>query len=293
MDWNLLRSFLAVAETGSLTAAARRLGLSQPSVGRHINELERQLDTRLFRRGPRGRELSDRGHVLMGEVRRMGEAADAFSRLALGRTPGLAGPVRITASEVIGALVLPKIVTELRRDEPSIEVEIVASNAVGNLLRRDADIAIRMVRPHQLDLVIRHIADIPLVACATADYFDRSGRPCAAEDLTRHDLLGYDRQDDIITGFARAGIRLERSAFKIRSDNQLVLWEALCAGGGIGFAQLPLVMATPDLETCLTSMALPRLETYLTLHGDLRQSPRIRHVADYVYEAMRAYASRT
>lgn len=287
-----MRSFLAVAETGSLTAAARRLGKSQPSIGRHISELERQLDTQLFRRGPRGRELSDRGHVLMGEARRMGEAADAFSRLALGGSPGLAGPVRITASEVIGALVLPGIVTALRRDEPSIEVEIVASNSVGSLLRRDADIAIRMIRPHQLDLVIRHIADIPLVTCASTDYFNRAGRPSEPADLAGHDLLGFDRSDEIIEGFARAGIALDRSTFKIRSDNQLVLWEAICAGGGIGFAQRPMAAATPNVEICLETMPLPRLETYLALHGDLRQSPRIRHVADYVYEAMRAYAAR-
>lgn len=287
-----MRSFLAVAETGSLTAAARRLGISQPSIGRHISELERQLDTQLFRRGPRGQELSDRGHVLMGEARRMGEAADALSRLALGVTPGLAGPVRITASEVIGALVLPSIVTALRHDEPSIEVEIVASNSVGSLLRRDADIAIRMIRPHQLDLVIRHIADIPLVACASTGYFNRAGRPNEPANLAGHDLLGFDRSDEIIEGFAKAGIALDRSAFKIRSDNQLVLWEAICAGGGIGFAQRPMAVATPDVEICLETMPLPRLETYLALHGDLRESPRIRHVADYVYEAMRAYAAR-
>jgi DNA-binding transcriptional LysR family regulator len=265
--------------------------MSQPSIGRHIAELERLLDTQLFRRGPRGQELSERGLDLMGDVRRMGEAADAFSRRAVGKAPGLAGSVRITASEVIGAFVLPGIVAQLRRAEPAIEVEIVASNAVGNLLRRDADIAIRMVRPHQLDLVMRHIGDIPLIACASTDYFARAGRPRKPEDLTAHDLIGYDRSDEIIDGFAKAGIGLSRSAFKIRSDNHLVLWQALRAGGGLGFAQAPLVAMTDGIDTCLEELALPRLETYLAIHGDLRQSPRIRRVADYVYESMRDYAA--
>ena len=291
MDWNLLRSFLAVAETGSLTAAAARLGMSQPSIGRHVSELERLLDTQLFRRGPRGQELSDRGLDLLAEVRRMGEAADAFSRIALGQSESLAGSVRITASEVIGALVLPRIVADLRRQEPSIEVEIVASNSLGNLLRRDADIAIRMVKPHQLDLIVRHIGDIPLVACASRDYFARAGKPRDLQDLAAHDLIGYDRSDEIIAGFAKAGIPLSRSAFKVRSDNHLVLWEALRAGAGIGFAQAPLVAMSPDLETCLEDMALPRLECYLTMHSDVRQSPRIRFVADYLYRAMRAFVS--
>ena len=291
MDWNLLRSFLAVAETGSLTAAAARLGMSQPSIGRHISELERQLDTQLFRRGPRGQELSDRGLDLLAEVRRMGEAADAFSRIALGHSESLAGSVRITASEVIGALVLPHIVAELRRQQPSIEIEIVASNSLGNLLRRDADIAIRMVKPHQLDLIVRHIGDIPLVVCASRDYFARAGKPQRPEDLAGHDLIGYDRSDEIIAGFAKAGIPLSRSTFKVRSDNHLVLWEALCSGAGIGFAQAPLVATRPDLETCLEDMALPRLEAYLTMHSDVRQSPRIRFVADYLYRAMRGFVS--
>ncbi|MCY0092865.1 LysR family transcriptional regulator [Hoeflea ulvae] len=291
MDWNLLRSFLAVAETGSLTAAAARLGMSQPSIGRHISELERQLDTPLFRRGPRGQQLSERGLDLMAQVSRMGEAADAVSRIAFGRSENLAGTVRVTASEVIGALVLPAMITELRRQEPSIEVEIVASNSVGNLLRRDADIAIRMVRPHQLDLLVRHIADIPLIPCASAAYFARAGKPQRLEDLLTHDLIGYDRSDEIIEGFAKAGVTLNRSAFKLRSDSQLVLWQAIRAGAGIHFGQVPLVASSPDLETCLEDMPLPRLETYLTLHSDVRNSPRIRFVADYLYQAMRDYAS--
>ncbi|AKI02855.1 transcriptional regulator [Hoeflea sp. IMCC20628] len=291
MDWNLLRSFLAVAETGSLTAAAVKLGMSQPSIGRHIGELERQLDTPLFRRGPRGQQLSERGLDLMAEVARMGEAADAVSRIAFGQSESLAGTVRITASEIIGALVLPAMVTELRLQEPSIEIEIVASNSVGNLLRRDADIAIRMVKPHQLDLLIRHIADIPLVPCASSSYFARAGKPERLEDMTSHDLIGYDRSDEIIDGFAKAGVTLSRSAFKIRSDSQLVLWEATRAGAGIHFAQVPLVAMNPDLETCLEDMPLPRLETYLTLHSDVRHSPRIRFVADYLYQAMRDFAA--
>lgn len=292
MDWNLLRSFLAVAETGSLTAAAARLSKSQPSIGRHIAELERLVGQQLFRRGPRGQQLSERGMDLLDQVRRMGEAADTFSRIALGQSESLTGSVRITASEIIGALVLPQIVAQLRRAEPSIEIEIVASDSIGNLLRRDADIAVRMVRPHQLDLVVRHVADIPFAVCASRAYFDRAGRPETPADLLAHDLIGYDRADDIIAGFAALGVAVDRSAFKIRSDNNLVLWQALRAGAGVGFAQAPLVAMHPDLETCLEDLPLPQLETYLAMHSDIRHNPRIRFVADYLYEGLRAFAAR-
>ena len=169
-DWNLLKSFVAVAETGSLSAAARALGASQPTVGRHVADLEGALDLVLFQRGRRGYTLTDDGAKLLDDARRMRAHADAVRRLAAGQSQRLEGTVRITASEVIGTLVLPSIVAAMQREAPGIEVEIVATDVVDNLLRRDADIAIRMVRPEQLDLVTRHVADIALLPCAAADY---------------------------------------------------------------------------------------------------------------------------
>lgn len=289
IDWSLLRSFLSVADHGNLAAAAAQLGTSQPTVSRHITELERVLDRALFRRGPKGRELTEAGQDLIGDVRMMGQAADSFARVALGHKKDVSGPVRITASEIIGALVLPAIAQRMRQVEPELEIEIVASNDATSLMRRDADIAIRMSRPHQLDLAIRHVEDVPLVACASRGYFESRGKPKIADDLASHDLIGFDRSDLIISGMAEKGLKLERSAFKIRSDNHLVLWEALRSGSGIGFAQSPMVDASPGLERCLEELELPLLPIYLAMHTDLRHSPRMRFVSDFLFEAMRGY----
>lgn len=290
IDWNLLKSFTAVAETGSLSAAARTINASQPTIGRHIGELERVLGVKLFLRGQRGYQLNDNGLQLLEDARRMRDHAESIGRISAGRSQRMAGTVRVTASEIIGGLVLPGIIATLRREEPDIEIEIVASNRVDNLLRHDADIAVRMVRPHQLDLVARHVADIPLIPCASFGYVGRRGAPEKALDLLDHDVLGYDRSTDIIDGFKAMGVRVDRSFFKMRSDNHLVLWEAVRAGAGIGFNQVPLVRDTPELVTFLDDLPLPPLPIWLTMHGDLKNSPRMRFVADYLFEALRAYA---
>src|SRR5262245_36789533 len=177
LDWNLIRSFVAVADAGSLSSAARKLAASQPTLGRHVTELEQALGVTLFRRGRKGYELTEAGAALMERGRAVSEHAAAFSRLALGATERIAGTVRIAASEVVAAYVLPPIAARLGIEESGIEVEIVASNQVENLLRRDADIAVRMVRPAQSELIARKIADLPLTACAAKAYLDRRGRP--------------------------------------------------------------------------------------------------------------------
>jgi DNA-binding transcriptional LysR family regulator len=290
MDWNLLRSFAAVAETGSLSAAARALNSSQPTVGRHIAELESALDLKLFDRGKRGYDLTEAGAKLVDDVAAMRSHAEAVARRATGQTARMEGTVRVTASEVVGILVLPEIVTRMRREEPGLEVEIVASDNVGNLLRGDADIAIRMVRPHQLDLVARHVADIPLKPCAAISYVERHGRPQKPQDLLDHDIIGYDRSTAISDGLRAMGFPVERDFFKLRSDSHMVHWEALKAGAGISFALAPLVRRTPQLVTFLDDLVLPALSTWLTMHGDLKNSRRMRFVADFLYEAMRDYA---
>jgi DNA-binding transcriptional LysR family regulator len=289
-DWSLIRSFHAVAETGSLSAAARRLGMSQPSLGRHIQALETELGITLFQRGRRGYALSEEGARLFARSSEMNAAADGFARLATGRAERLAGTVRISASEIVAAYVLPEIIEPLRRSEPAIEMELVASNAVENLLRRDADIAIRMVEPSQLDLVARKIADLPLCACAATTYLDRRGRPGSPQDLIDHDLVGYDRGLDLITGFHGFGVEIDRHAFSVRTDNQIVFWELVKAGIGIGFAQRGLARRTAGIEIVLAEMKLPVLPMWLAMHRDVRTSPRIRRVADHLHDRLKAYA---
>lgn len=290
LDWNLLKSFVAVAETGSLSAAARLLGASQPTIGRHVAELEGALDLVLFQRGRRGYALTDDGVKLLADARAMRESADTIQRLAAGQSQRLEGTVRITASEVIGSLVLPAIVTAMRRQAPGIQVEIVATDHVDNLLRRDADIAIRMVRPEQLDLVTRHVTDIGLVVCAAQDYVDRHGIPGTPADLLDHDIIGFDRNLAMIDGFAAMGETVTRDFFPVRSDSNMVIWESIKAGAGIGFAQAPLARRTTGLVAFLEELALPPLPVWLTMHADLQHNPRMRFVSDYLHEALRAYA---
>ena len=290
LDWNLLKSFVAVAETGSLSAAARALGASQPTVGRHVADLEGALDLVLFQRGRRGYTLTDDGAKLLDDARRMRAHADAVRRLAAGQSQRLEGTVRITASEVIGTLVLPSIVAAMQREAPGIEVEIVATDAVDNLLRRDADIAIRMVRPEQLDLVTRHVADIALLPCAAADYVERHGKPETPEDLLEHAIVGYDRNTAMIDGFAAMGVTVTRDFFPLRSDSNMVLWEAVKAGAGIGFTQAPLARRTPGIVTFLEDLPLPPLPVWLTMHADLQHNPRMRFVSDFLHQELRAYA---
>ena len=290
IDWNLIKSFVTVAETGSLSAAARKLSASQPTLGRHIGELEQALGVTLFRRGRNGYALTEAGATLFERGKAVSEQASAFSRLALCSVEAIEGTVRIAASEVVAAYVLPDITARLGIEEPGIEVEIVASNQVENLLRRDADIAIRMVKPAQNELVARKVCDIPLCACAAISYLDRRGRPLGPADLTDHPLIGFDRSDEMIRGFTQFGLPVTRSSFRFRADNQMVLWEAVRAGNGIGLGQEPLADRDLLVEKVLPGLPLPSLPVWLAMHRDVRSSVRIRRVADFLHEELKRYS---
>ncbi|WP_027162490.1 LysR family transcriptional regulator [Mesorhizobium sp. WSM1293] len=291
IDWNLIKSFVTVAESGSLSAAARKLSASQPTLGRHIGELEQALGVTLFRRGRHGYELTEAGSTLFERGKAVSEQASAFSLLALGSVEAIEGTVRIAASEVAAAYVLPEMTMRLGIEEPGIEVEIVASNQVENLLRRDADIAIRMVKPAQNELMARKVCDIELCACAAKSYLDRRGRPLKPADLVDHDLVGFDRGDEIIRGFTRHGIPVTRSSFRFRADNQIVLWEAVRAGNGIGLGQEPLADRDPLIEKVLPDLPLPVLPVWLAMHRDVRTSVRIRRVVDFLHEELKRYSA--
>ena len=291
LDGNLIKSFVAVAETGSLSAAARLLASSQPTIGRHIAELEKALDVTLFRRGRRGYGLTEAGVTLLERGKEVNDSAAAFSRLALGSTEAVGGTVRIAASEVVAACVLPAMLARLGIEEPGIEVEIIASNQVENLLRRDADLAIRMVKPVQNELIARKVADLPLTACAATAYLHRKGRPERRQDLLSHDLIGFDRDDDLIRGFRAVRLVVDRHAFRFRSDNQIVMWEAIKAGNGIGVAQKALAGREPLVELLLPDLPLPALPMWLAMHRDVRGSPRVRRVSDFLYAELKRYAA--
>lgn len=242
-DWTLLRAFLAVIDKGSLSAAAQALGATQPTLGRHIRELEAHLGISLFRRTSHGLEPTDAALALVEDARQMAAAAEALMLKASGRAETLSGTVRITASVVMSSLILPPIIAALRRDEPLIEIEIVATDQSQNLLRRDADIAIRMFDPTQGALIARKLGETPLGLYAAKSYLARRGRPASPEHLTDFDLIGFDRDDAILRNFHARGMPVSRHDFGVRTDDQMMGWHLLKAGAGLGFAQVRLAEA--------------------------------------------------
>ena len=282
IDWTLFRAFLAVVDTGSLSAAAVRIATTQPTLSRHIRELETQLGIPLFKRSVRGLDPTEAALSLIDDARAMGAAAEKLELKAQGRTEALHGTVRITASVVVSNLVLPPLVAALRQAEPLIQIELVASDASQNLLRRDADIAIRMFDPTQGSLIARRLGETPLSLYGARSYLERNGRPQQLGDLLHHDVIGFDRADDIVRGYAMHGFQVTRTQFPVRCDDQMVCWHLLLAGAGLGFAQDRLAEAQPELVRIAIDMRIPPLPVWLVMHEEVRTNPRIRRVADFL-----------
>lgn len=285
-DWSQVQVFLAVVDHGSLSGAARALGTSQPTVGRQIHAMEAAAGASLFDRQARGMSLTEAGAALLDPARAMAEAARQLSLRAAGAGTDMAGTVRITASVTCSQRILPPILARIRREEPGISLELVASDTTENLLFREADIAVRMYRPRQMDVVTRHIGDLPLGLFGAKSYLDRAGRPTRPEDLMSHAFVGYDRNEDIIRGFRAAGFDVGRDFFATRCDNQTVYWELVRAGCGLGFAQIDTVRHDPGIEQVLPELAVPALEVWLTTHEAMRRTPRIRRVWDMLAEGL-------
>ena len=288
-DWALWRSFAAVVAHGSLSGAARALGLSQPTVGRHIETLEADLGLTLFERTLSGLKPNAAALRLYEPVTRAQAALAEAAIVAEGAQAEIGGTVRLTASAIISNYVLPELLVTVRELYPRIAIEIVPSDSAENLLLREADIAVRMFRPTQLELITRYLGDIPLVATAHERYLARRGRPLELADLWEHDVIGFDRSDAILVHARSLGFYLTREQFALRSDDQPHLWELLKAGLGIGFAQENLVRRTPGMEVLPIDVRIPPLPVWLTTHKELFTSHRIRAIYDALAEGLAAY----
>jgi len=288
IDWALLKSFSDVSAYGSLSAAARATGTSQPTMSRHVSVLEQQIGSRLFDRGIDGVVLTIAGARLMQHVDEMANAAARLSMAIDGETETLSGSIRITASDVVATYVMPKILTALRIIEPHISLEMVASDRTENLLRREADIAIRMYRPEQLDVISRKVGDLEMGMFASRSYIERRGMPESLEDILLHDVIGYDRSTMIIDGFKEAGVEVDRDFFAFRSDDQVVCWEMVCAGYGLGFNQVQIGEMDPNIMRVEAAGNVGSLPVWLTVHSELNSSPRVRRVFDHLAEHLSA-----
>ncbi|QBF33194.1 LysR family transcriptional regulator [Thalassococcus sp. S3] len=287
-DWSLVQSFLAVAETGSLSAAAKRLGRSQPTLGRHIRALETHLGADLFHRHARGLTLTETARSMLPLAQAMRDAMGAFTLTAAGQTQAISGTVRVTASVVASHLVLPRLIADLRRKEPDIQIVLIPSDETENLLFREADIAVRMYRPTQLDVVTQRIGQLEIGVFAARSYLADRVPPRTIGDLLDHDLIGYDENDTILQATRDLGWPLEPEDFAVRCDNQATYWHLLRAGCGVGFGQVGIGRADPAVEEVHLDLEIPPLEVWLTAHQTLRHTPRMQRVWDHLSEGLKA-----
>ncbi len=289
-DWEWYRAFLHVLETGSLSAAGRAMGLTQPTVGRHIDSLEAALGLKLFTRSFDGFAPTDAAHELKPYAAGIAATAAAMRRVASGHGAGVRGTVRLSASEVIGVEVLPPILAALHNEHPELEIELVLSNQADDLLRREADIAVRMFRPEQAALVATRVGGIELGLHAHESYLASRGVPKSLADLSRFALIGFDQENAFIRRLQARFKAFSRDALAFRANSDLAQLGAIRAGFGIGVCQAALAARDPRLVRVLPNQFSVIMDTWVAMHEDLRESARCAVTFAALAAGLRAYA---
>lgn len=285
-DWVLLRSFLAIHRSGGVTAAARALGESQPTLSRHLMQLEAQLGVSLFERAGRGLRPTAIGATVADSAAQMESIANQLSLALAARDAELVGSVRVAATQLIASNLLPRPLAQLIASNPGLHVEVVAGDDLPNLLEREADIIISTFRPKQLDVVVRRLGSTAVIAVAHASYLARRGTPQLPEDLLHHDLLGLDRSETMLRGLQAAGVPVTREHFCFRSDDKTAYLHALEAGLGIGFMADFLLDGRPDLQRVMPGLPLPTLELWIGVHREGAGNALTRLLFDALSEAL-------
>lgn len=288
-SWNLLQSFLAVLDAGSLLAAARQLGTTQPTVGRHIEALEAQLGLLLFDRTARGLVPTAHAHRIAKPARQMQHSALELCGIVVGQQSGtdLATTVRISASEMVSLHVLPGLLRKLAVSAPDIRLAVVASDSVVNLLRRDADIAIRMVRPEQQSVIARRIGQMPLLPCAAQSHIDRWGMPRSMAELLRQPMILPDRDPAFGQFLRKAGITRDAFNIALLTDSIPLSWQAISQGLGVGVAARHMIERTAHVHRVPVELHVPPLPVWLAVHRELRTSQAIRRVFDFLADELK------
>jgi DNA-binding transcriptional LysR family regulator len=286
-DWNKARAFLVTAEEGSLSAAARALGMAQPTLGRQVDGLEQELGIVLFERVGRGLTLTTSGLELLDHVRDMGSAASRVSLTALAQSQTLEGTISISASETYAAVLLPPIIAKLRAQEPGIQVEIVVSNHASDLRRREAHIAIRNFRPTEPDLIARKICDADAVLYATPDYIAKIGNPIKPSDLCDAEFVNLDHSGMMLKALNTRGLGLTEANFPILTESYLVMWELVRQGAAIGVLDAFIGDAEPAVRRVLPDLEPLVFPIWLVAHRELTSSRRIRMVYDFLATELR------
>ena len=285
-DWNQIRAFLATVETGSLSGASRVLQQSQPTIGRQVTALEEALGISLFERVGRGLVLTPTGHDLLEHVRAMGEAATRVSLIAAGRSESVAGKVSISVADAMAAYIMPDILAELATRAPEIEIEIIVTNSLSDLLRHEADIALRHVRPTEPELVTKRVRDGQGCFYAAPVFLRRFGRPETVAALAALPMIGLAPPERMVMELRALGVPVTPQNFRLHSQNAVVAWELVKRGLGVGVMSDDIGGRTPEVERILPDFHPVPVELWLTTHRELRTSARIRVVYDFLADAL-------
>ncbi len=288
-DWNRARAFLVTAEEGSLSAAARAMNMAQPTLGRQVSALEEELGVVLFERRGRGLELTNSGLELVDHVRSMAEAANRLSLSASGKSTSLEGSVCITATDITAVFVMPALIAKLRRQEPGIRVELIASNSSSDLKRREADIAIRAYRPAQADLIAKKVRNVPWSLYASKEYLERLGNPTTPDGFDDADFIGFDQSERLVAALGPMGFNLTKDNFTVITENHIAHWELVRQGAGISPMPTELGDTDPSIKQILPNLGPLDSELWLAAHRELRTSRRIRTVFDFLATELSNY----
>lgn len=289
IGWELYRSFLGVLDAGSLSGAARAMGIAQPTVGRHVVSLEKALGVTLFTRSQTGLLPTEAALALQPLAQAMQRAAAALQRAAKSQSSGIQGTVRVTASEVIGQEVLPPLLAQLQDTYPDLTVELVLTSRVQDLLQREADIAVRMTQPRQEQLIARRVGVIPLGLHAHKRYLEKHGTPASLAELTQHALIGFDEETPFVRAARKAFPIWSRENFALRTDNDMAQMALIRAGYGIGVCQVNLAARDSNLVNILPGSIPLSLETWITMHEDLRNNPSCKVTFDALLTGLKSY----
>lgn len=286
LDWNQLKAFLETAETGSLSAAARKLGLTQPTLSRQVAAIEQVMGVTLFERVGKSMALTPTGLDLLEHARAMGAAAEALSLAATGSSQAVRGVVSVSATDVVATTLLPPLVKKLHDQEPGITIDVIPSNALSDLLRREADIAIRHVKPEQPDLIARLVREATAHFYASESWVNAHGHPRSAEDAARLSFVGSDRSGQYLGYLRMHGLPLSEANFSCYADHSVAHWALVRQGMGIGVMMEEIALATPGMVRVLDDLPPVRFPIWLVTHRELRTSKRIRMVFDALAQGL-------
>jgi DNA-binding transcriptional LysR family regulator len=284
LDWNQLRAFLETAETGSLSAAARKLGLTQPTLSRQVAAIEQRLGVTLFERVGRAMVLTATGLDLLEHARTMGSAAEELALAASGRSQAVEGVVSVSASDAVAAYLLPCAIQRIRQVAPRIVVDVLSTNALADLRRREADIAVRHVSPAEPDLIARLLREATASFYASEAWVAAHGHPRTADEAVAHDFIGADRTGRFLGHLRAHGLPLTTANLPLHSENSVTAWELVRHGLGIGVMMDDVARRTPGVVRVLDDLPPVRFPIWLVTHRELRTARRIRVVFDLLAE---------